>query len=65
MKRYILATLLAGFLAAPISAKEKPFYDSKSNIVCITGNYNLLAYGNKYRKVEVEIPASCSAYSGK
>ena len=48
MKRYILATLLAGFLAAPISAKEKPFYDSKSNIVCITGNYNLLAYGNKY-----------------
>lgn len=36
MKRYILATLLAGFLAAPISAKEKPFYDSKSNIVCIT-----------------------------
>lgn len=65
MKRYILTTLLAGFLAAPISAKEKPFYDSKSNIVCITGNYNLLAYGNKYRKVEVEIPDSCSAYSGK
>lgn len=65
MKRYILATILAGFLSAPISAKEKPFYDSKSNIVCITGNYNLLAYGNKYRKVEVEIPASCSAYSGK
>lgn len=56
---------MAGFLAAPISAKEKPFYDSKSNIVCITGNYNLLAYGNKYRKVEVEIPDSCSAYSGK
>lgn len=65
MKRYILTTLLAGFLAAPISAKEKPFYDSKSNIVCITGNYNLLAYGNKYRKVEVEIPDSCSSYSGK
>ena len=32
MKRYILATLLAGFLAAPISAKEKPL---KGGIVAV------------------------------
>lgn len=65
MKKYILAILMTGLLTVHVSAKKKPFYDSKSNIVCITGDYDLLAYGNKYRKVEVEIPASYSSYTGK
>lgn len=49
---------------AAISKREN-FYDSKSNIVCITGNYELLEYGNKFRKVEVSIPQSYSTYSTK
>lgn len=65
IKSFIFATTVSCLLAAPLSAKEKTFYDSKSNIVCIAGNYELLEYGNKFRKVEVSIPQSYSTYTAK
>lgn len=51
IKSFIFATTVSCLLAAPLSAKEKTFYDSKSNIVCIAGNYELLEYGNKFRTI--------------
>lgn len=65
IKNFIFTTAISYLLATPLSAKEKTFYDSKSNIVCITGDYELLEYGNKFRKVEVSIPQSYSTYSEK
>lgn len=65
IKSFIFTTTVSCLLAAPLSAKEKTFYDSKSNIVCIAGNYELLEYGNKFRKVEVSIPQSYSTYTAK
>ncbi len=56
IKRYILAIAVASLLTTSLSAKEKPFYNSKSNIVCIAGDYDLLKYANKFRKVEVDVP---------
>lgn len=64
IKSFIFATTVSCLLAAPLSAKRN-FYDSKSNIVCIAGNYELLEYGNKFRKVEVSIPQSYSTYTAK
>lgn len=64
IKSFIFTTAVSCLLATPLSAKEKTFYDSKSNIVCITGNYELLEYGNKFRKVEVSIP-TYSTYNAK
>lgn len=65
IQKYIYAVILACLMAIPLSAREKTFYDSKSNIVCITGDYELLAYGNKYRKVEVTLPREFSTYTAK
>ena len=48
IQKYIYAVILSCLMAIPLSARERTFYDSKSNIVCITGDYELLAYGNKY-----------------
>ena len=47
IQKYIYAVILSCLMAIPLSARERTFYDSKSNIVCITGDYELLAYGNK------------------
>ena len=55
IKRYILAIAVASLLTTPLSAKKKPFYNSKSNIVCIAGDYDLLEYANKFRKVPVPV----------
>lgn len=63
IKTYIFTIAIASLLVSPISAKKKPFYDSKSNIVCITGDYELLEYGNKFRKVEVTLPKSFGDYT--
>ena len=46
--KYLIATMLLCVLATPLSAKKKPFYDSKSNIVGITGEYELLQYADKF-----------------
>ncbi len=45
--KYLIATLLLCLVVAPLSAK-KAFYDSKSNIVGITGDYELLQYADKF-----------------
>ena len=65
IQKYIYAVILSCLMAIPLSARERTFYDSKSNIVCITGDYELLAYGNKYRKVEVTLPREFSTYTAK
>ena len=65
IQKYIYAVILSCLMAIPLSARERTFYDSKSNIVCITGDYELLAYGNKYHKVEVELPREFSTYTAK
>ena len=40
--KYLIAILLLCIMGTPLSAKKKVFYDSKSNIVGITGDYQLL-----------------------
>lgn len=37
--KYLIAILLLCIMTTPLSAKKKVFYDSKSNIVGITGDY--------------------------
>lgn len=65
IQKYIYAVILSCLMVIPLSAREKTFYNSKSNIVCITGDYKLLAYGNKYRKVKVTLPREFSTYTAK
>ena len=40
--KYLIAILLLCIMATPLTNKKKVFYDSKSNIVGITGDYQLL-----------------------
>lgn len=54
--KYLIATLLLCLVAAPLSAKKKVFYDSKSNIVGITGDYNFLKSTDKFYPLNVQIP---------
>lgn len=54
--KYLIATLLLCLVATPLSAKKKVFYDSKSNIVGITGDYNFLKYADKFYPLNVQIP---------
>ena len=65
LKKYIFALTTGILLATPLWAKEKPFYDSKSNIVCITGDYEQLKFGNKFIKVGVELPDDIKSYATK
>lgn len=46
--KYLIAILLLCIMATPLSAKKKVFYDSKSNIVGITGDYQLLENTEKF-----------------
>ena len=54
--KYLIAPLLLCLVAAPLSAKKKVFYDSKSNIVGITGDYNFLKSTDKFYPLNVQIP---------
>lgn len=60
--KYIIATMLVCILATPLSAKKKSFYDSKSNIVGITGDYELLQYTDKFYSLGItpDCPAGMS-----
>ena len=58
--KYLIATMLLCILATPLSARKKPFYDSKSNIVGITGDYELLQYADKF--YSLGITPDCPAY---
>lgn len=46
--KYLIAILLLCIMTTPLSAKKKVFYDSKSNIVGITGDYQLLKNADKF-----------------
>lgn len=46
--KYLIAILLLCIMGTPLSAKKKVFYDSKSNIVGITGDYQLLENTEKF-----------------
>lgn len=59
--KYILAMVLTSALTMPILAQEnvqkkKVFYDSKSNLVGITGEYRLLENDKHFYQVPVELP---------
>ncbi len=62
--KYLIATLLLCILAAPLSARKKPFYDSKSNIVGVTGDYKLLQYADKFYSLGI-VPDCPSGMSPK
>lgn len=56
LKKHIIVSLLLFFTAAHISAKGKVFYNSKSNIVGITGNYELISFADKFYNTYIELP---------
>lgn len=62
--KYLIVTMLLCILATPLSAKKKPFYDSKSNIVGITGDYKFLQFADKYYSLGI-VPDCPSGMSPK
>lgn len=46
--KYLITALLFWLLVSPTSARKRPFYDSKSNIVGCIGDYDKIQYGNKF-----------------
>lgn len=54
--KYLIAILLLCIMATPLSAKKKVFYDSKSNIVGITGDYQLLKNADKFYSLDISFP---------
>lgn len=57
--KYIFAAALAGMMAMPMQAQKKErktFYDSKSNLVGVTGEYRLLGDDRHFYEVEVNLP---------
>lgn len=53
--KYLFTILLVWLLAGPVSARKRPFYDEKSNIVGCVGNYKDIQYGNKFYAFNVQL----------
>lgn len=54
--RYLITALLVWLFASPVSARKRPFYDEKSDIVGCVGDYSYIKDNKKFYTFNIPLP---------
>ena len=54
--RYLITALLVWLFVSPVSARKRPFYDEKSDIVGCVGDYSYIKDNKKFYTFNIPLP---------